>query len=114
VILSTGLLLLLELSCYVTIFFEQIASTESVSAYLSEAVVKKRQKTNAVTLSGQFATWMAGGWYIVTGLFISFASHSENGREIAAVFRLTQFGIIPVIEIFTSPPLKRFVIDFFR
>jgi hypothetical protein len=30
------------------------------------------------------------------------------------VFRLTQFGIIPVIEIFTSPPLKRFVIDFFR
>ena len=77
-------------------------------------MIKKRQKTNAVTLSGQFITWIASGWYIVTVLFIVAVAKSEDGREIAAIFRVTLFGIIPAIEIWSSPPLKNYVASFFK
>jgi hypothetical protein len=45
---------------------------------------------------------------------IAFVIKNENGREIAAVFRLSQFGIIPAIEIWTSPPLRKYVNSFFK
>jgi hypothetical protein len=38
----------------------------------------------------------------------------DVGREVAAMLRLSQFGLIPAIEILTSPPLKRHVANFFK
>ena len=99
---------MLEIFCYLIIFLEQSESTKKVSRYLNETTVKARDRMNAISLSGQFLTWAAGSWYIVLGLIISATDKTDRGRELAAVVRLSQFGIIPAIEIVTSPPLKRF------
>ena len=105
----TVVLISTELLCYVTLFMEQKTSTASVSLFLSETVVKNRHRANAISLSGQFITCIAGVWYIFMALVISYAFRSEGSREIASMFRISQFGVIPAIEIYTSPPLTKYV-----
>jgi hypothetical protein len=106
--------MVVEMSSYIMLFLEQKASTANVSKSLSETVVKNRHRTNAISLSGQFITCIAGGWYIFMGLIITYITRSEKSREIAALFRVSQFGVIPAIEIYTSPPLTRFVKGIFK
>jgi hypothetical protein len=103
-----------ELTSYIILFLEQKTSTARVSQSLSETVVKNRHRVNAISLSGQFITCIAGGWYIFMGLIITYVTRSEKSREIAALFRVSQFGVIPAIEIYTSPPLTRFVKGIFK
>ena len=88
-ILSTTLLMLTELACYIFLFKKQLASNKTAENLLSQAVIRKRQKSNAISMLGQFLTWIASGWYIATGILISYIIKSDNGREIAVVFRLS-------------------------
>ena len=106
--------MILELLSYMIIFYEQSSSTETVSRYLSEATLKKRRKTNAITLTGQFLTWLAGGWYIIMALVVSITAKTERERELGAFLKVMQFGIIPAIEIATSPAIRRYVLSFFK
>ena len=114
IVFSTGVLMITELLSYMMIFFEQSTSTESVSRYLSEATLKKRHKTNAITLTGQFLTWLAGGWYIIMALVLSLTAKTEQARELGALLKIMQFGIIPAIEIVTSPAIRRYVLSFLK
>jgi hypothetical protein len=113
-VVSTSLLMLTELLCYISLFKKQLANNKTVENLLSQAVIRKRQKNNAVSMLGQFLTWLASGWYIGIGTLISYVIKSDDGREIAVVFRLSQFSIIPAIEIMTSPPLRTYFKWFFK
>jgi hypothetical protein len=96
------------------IFQEQAESTNRVSGNLSALVVKKRRQTNAISLLGQFFTWLAECWYIIMALTLSLIAEAETARELGTIFRILQFAIIPAIEIVTSPPLKRYISSFFK
>ncbi len=113
-VVSTSLLMLTELLCYISLFKKQLANNKTVENLLSQAVIRKRKKNNAVSMLGQFLTWLASGWYIGIGTLISYVIKSDDGREIAVVFRLSQFSIIPAIEIMTSPPLRTYFKRFFK
>jgi hypothetical protein len=96
------------------IFLEQSASTERVSKSLNETAIKNRRRTNAISFFGQFCTWVAGILYILMALLFSIFAKTDHARELGAVFRLSQFFIIPLIEILTSPPLKRYISSYFK
>ena len=111
---SNGVLWTIELGSYMAIFREQAASTDKVSNSLSATAVKNRRKTNAISFIGQFLTCLVKCGYILMTLIFSLTLKTDHRRELGAVFRLSQFFIIPLVEILTSPPLRRFVFFLFR
>ena len=61
----------LKTNLFYVLYFFQIKSSKSVASLLNPKIIKQRQKRNVITLTGQFSTLIAEGWYIVSGLVIS-------------------------------------------
>jgi hypothetical protein len=104
---------LVEMFCNVSLFYEQIRSTENVSHMLSQTVVKKRLRSNAFNLFGQFFTWFAECLPLAVGIVILLIEKEEIGREALAFLKIFRYILIPAVEIATSPPIKRYVLNYF-
>lgn len=78
---------------------------------LQPEVLQKRNRKNAITLTGQLAGALVELLYagFITLLLI-FKINWEI-REYFSVFKTSEFFILPIIEILTSPPLKKFVFN---
>jgi hypothetical protein len=88
---------IVELACYIVILI------------LDSKLIRKRNQQNAITFAGQFATWLLHSFYIlVTAIFINI-SKTGYSREVIAVLKTSEFLLVPLIHIYTSPPLKNFV-----
>ena len=97
--------------CY-AIFFHYVTyhNNNIAATILQPAVIKQRNNANAISMLGLFASWLMEIWYLFfVGLL---ASKFEIGflREVAATLKDFDFTFIPLIQILTSFPIRKFLL----
>ena len=106
-----GMLTIIELICYITIFHYLAYHNNNVaSAVLSDKVIKQRNKANAISFFGQFAAWIMKVWYVILFGILYAANIGGTAREISILIKDFEFILIPLVEIYTSPPIKFFML----
>jgi hypothetical protein len=105
---------ILELTCYVIVFFHLNDHNNTVAAtVLERSVIHRRNRTNAISMLGQVATWLMELSYFCL-IFVVFSNGNfAESRELASIVKTSEFCLIPLVQILTSPPLKRFVFQNF-
>ena len=79
---------------------------------LDASVIRMRNRANAISLTGLFAGWLMEVWYIVFVGFLSATLDSNLVREVSTVLKYYEFYLIPLVQIHSSPPIKRFMMAF--
>ena len=102
----------IELSCYLTLFQHIYYHDNHVMVTILDAkVITMRNRVNAVTLKGLFATWVMEVFQVVVAGLLSNVIGNRWNRELSAFLRQTEFLLIPLIQIHTSPPIKRLLLS---
>ena len=102
---------LIELGCYVVFFTAIILHDNTLaSAVVKPGEIKQRNRVNAFTMFGQVVTWAMELSYVSVLLIIAAKSKSANSRELPALVKLAEFSVIPVVQILTSAPLRKFIL----
>jgi hypothetical protein len=110
IILSLLLLNVLELSCYAILFSHIFHHNNNIAILiLNPDVIKVRNTKNAISLIGQLATWILEASYALLGLYFASLGLNITGRELASFIKLSEFTLIPLVQILCSSPLKNFV-----
>ena len=70
---------------------------------------RMRQRVNAISLTGLVATWLMEVWYILFVGFFSIFFRMNFVREVWSIIKYYEFYFIPLVQIHTSPPIKRYL-----
>jgi hypothetical protein len=100
----------IEMICY-SIFFASLTNYNNTvaSALVNPSVIKFRNKTNAISVIGLFASWVLQiSDLLIYGVFAT-QFKMEWLREVTAVFKGFDFLWIPMIQILTTPPMRKMV-----
>jgi hypothetical protein len=85
-------------------------NNQSEDNILDENTIKYRNRVNAVSISGLFATWLMEVLHILTMLFAFFIFNDQNlVREVAGSIQYYQYYLIPLAQVKTSAPIKRYI-----
>jgi hypothetical protein len=76
---------------------------------LKSSVINERNHKNAITLTGQVATCFIEFWYLLLVPILSNFLDIELLREVAPVIKHFDLLLVPLVQIYTSPPLKAFM-----
>jgi hypothetical protein len=100
----------LEILSYVILFYHVWKHDNKTASFvLDQKVIGMRNRVNAISLTGLFATWVMEVNYIVFGGFLLLLVDDSNFiREVVALVKLFDFYLIPLVQIYTSVPMKRF------
>ena len=61
-------------------------------------------------MMGQLATWLLElSYMLIITVFLS-GTRRNRIREIVSVAKLSEFVLIPIIQMYTSPPLRKFIL----
>jgi hypothetical protein len=102
------LMISIELFCYINIYHHlKTHNNEMMSGILDKNTIKKRNFTNAVSLTGLFVCWLVELFHLVFAGFLSLFIGNQWNREVSTFLRHLEFVLIPLIQIHTSPPIKR-------
>jgi hypothetical protein len=105
-----GLWTLTELCCYLAFFQHVLYHNNSIAVgVVAPSVLKNRNKTNAITMAGQAASWIMEIWYIVIVGVLSTIVQVDILREISVVVKALEFCLIPFVQIYTSAPIRRYL-----
>ncbi len=70
--------------------------------------ITSRNRVNAISLTGLFATWLMEVAYVIFGGFLLFIISDNNLiREIVTCLKLYDYFLIPFVQVYTSAPIKR-------
>jgi hypothetical protein len=98
--------------CSYFVLFHYIANhnNKTASHLLSSSVIKARNRTSAVSLLGLFLTWIMEFWYLllVAALLVVFESHLVI--EASAILKYFEYYLIPLVQIYSSQPIKRYLL----
>ena len=75
---------------------------------LRREVIKQRNRTNAITMVGLFLTWLMELSYYSLVVILMTLGYDGHSREIATIIKMFEFSLVPLVQIMTSPPLRRF------
>ena len=104
------LLNIAELGCYITIFsYLSYINKKNASSVLKPSIIRDRNRSNAISLTGQAIGWVMEVWYIILVGVFSTIYKFELTRELSPIIKLFEFALIPLVEIYTTPPLKSFM-----
>jgi hypothetical protein len=78
---------------------------------LQASVIKKRNQVNAISMTGQIAAWLMEVWYAFLIGFLSVFYNVDILREVASLLKSYEFALIPLVEIYASPPIREFTAD---
>ena len=101
---------ILELCCYVILYYYVKNHNNTIAITVLDAgVIKLRNRANSISLSGQVASWILEVWYIVLiGIFSNVLKFSSI-RDFAPFLKTFEFLLIPLVQIKTSAPIKRYL-----
>ena len=104
-------LTVIEMSSYITLYRFIWKQDNSLSGrVLSEKVVNMRKKNNALSITGLSATWVMEITHLGFASFISFmVREQEFMRDVVGCVKYYDYYIIPLIQIHTSPPIRRYI-----
>jgi hypothetical protein len=86
------LLNIAELSCYITIFsYLSFVNKRNASSVLKPSIIRDRNRSNAISLTGQAAGWIMEVWYIILVGVFSTIYKFELTRELSPIIKLFEF-----------------------
>ena len=99
-----------EFCCYI-IFFAHIIHHDNFVAVMivKKEVVRQRNRNTAISMVGLFATWVLEMAYNIWLALFVWLGYSQQLRELLTIIKMAEFVIMPIIEVLTSPPLRKFV-----
>jgi len=109
--LGIGILFnLTELMCYIS-YFHYIFKHESTVAVniVKPSDLKQRRNRNAFSMAGQIAGWLMNVWPVLLVAVLSTFFESSNVRDIMPFFKMIEFVLLPLIQMYTSPPIRRYL-----
>ena len=100
---------MLELTSYI-IFFQYITKHNKnvASTILQPSVIKQRNQANAISMVGQIVAWVLEIWYTIFMGFLPIYFKLETVREASALLKNIEFVLIPMVEVYTSAPIRKF------
>ena len=102
---------LIELVCYVVFFTTIILHDNTLAnAAVKPGEIKQRNRVNAFTMFGQVVTWAMEVSFVMFLFIVLTKQKSANSRELPALVKLAEFSVIPVVQILTSAPLRKFIL----
>lgn len=106
-----GFFTMIELCCYLSIFHYISHHDNHVAVHIIKpAALQQRNRTNALTLTGQFIIWSMKFSFIVIVAVLSASTNVDFIRELTAYIKSVEFVLIPVVEVLTSTHiLKHFL-----
>ena len=76
---------------------------------VKKEVVRQRNQNTAISMVGLFATWVLEMAYNIWLALFVWLGYSQQLRELLTIIKMAEFVIMPIIEVLTSPPLRKFV-----
>ena len=105
-----GCWMLTELCCYLGFFAHIFHHDNNIAiGVVAPSVLKNRNRTNAITMAGQAASWIMEIWYLVIVGILSTIIQVDILREISVVLKALEFCLIPFVQIYTSAPIKKYL-----
>ena len=99
-----------EIMCYFILYFYLLNHNNNFAInILDSSVIRMRNLANSISLYGQILSWVMEVWYNVLIGFISNVFNPSSLREVAPFFKTFEFILVPIVQIYTSPPIKRFI-----
>jgi hypothetical protein len=99
-----------EMLCYVILFCHIYNHDNTVGALvLRPDVIKMRNSRNAISLLGQLSTWLLETSYNLLMLYFIYLYRFDVNQELASIFKLSEFTLIPLAQVLCSPPLRNFL-----
>ena len=101
----------IEITSYIILYYHIIChnNNKSTQQILDQKTLKIRNRSNAISLTGLFVTWAMEVWYILLVSLVSLVINDANWfRELATLIRCCECYFIPLIQVYTSAPIKRF------
>ncbi len=99
-----------EMLCYLILFCHIYNHDNTVGALvLRPDVIKMRNSRNAISLLGQLSTWLLETSYNLLMLYFIYLYRFDVNQELASVFKLSEFTLIPLAQVLCSPPLRNFL-----
>ena len=101
---------ILEVCSYIILYYHVWKHDNDVAAkILNQQVIRNRNRRNAITISGLFATWILEVSYLIFTGFLSFLTNRHDlVRELVWSVKAYEYFCIPCIQIYTSPQMKLF------
>ena len=107
-----SLLSLTECFCYFVYFHYIYHHDNHIAAgIISQSTLKHRNKSNALSMMGQAVSLFTEIWFIVSVGIMSAIFNVPLLREVAALAKVIDFLIIPLIHIKTSEPIHNFIMQ---
>ena len=104
------LLSLIECVFYLVYFnFIYHHDNHVAAGVISKSTLRYRNRANAISMVGQAISLMAQFWYILIVGILYAIFKGYLLREVAAMIKMIDFLIIPLIYIKTSEPIKKFI-----
>ena len=101
-----------KIVCYIIFFVHLFHHNNTIAiGILTPPIIKQRNRVNAISMFGQFAAWLMDVLYIVLAGLLSFFHDVDKLREIASLLKSFEFLLIPLLEVFTSVPIRKFLMD---
>ena len=98
-----------EILSYAVLFCHIGRHNEAAADILDATTVKNRRRVNAVSLVGLFAGWVMEFWYLALLALLFLVLESNWILQLSAILKLFEFYFIPLVQLNSSAPLKRFV-----
>ena len=100
---------MVEICSYIILYHFVTSQNNNVERILDPSVIRIRNRANAISLTGLFAGWLMEFWYVILLGFLSPIFDSNILREVSTVLKYFEFFFIPLVQINSSPPIKRFM-----
>ena len=106
-----GILNIIEVSSY-GIYFYHIAKHDNTVAVriLDPSVITKRNKRNAISMMGQLVGWIMEVWHVVLIGILTPIFNLDSLRNVSSLLKNFEFCLIPLVQIWTSVPIKRYLL----
>jgi hypothetical protein len=100
----------IEISSYV-ILYHYIAShnnNEQMKQILKQSDINARNRSNAISLLGLVTGWLMEVSYLFAVGVLHFVLDRNSVREISSTLKYFEFYFIPLVQIYSSKPLKQY------
>jgi hypothetical protein len=88
----------MELFCYVSFFMHLYNHNNTIAInVVTPAVIKQRNQVNAISMFGLLCSWILEIHYILVSAAMSVFAEGDHIREVAAILKLLEFVLVPVV-----------------
>ncbi len=100
---------IVEISSYL-ILYQYLSShnNKNMGQILKQSEINARNKVNAISLMGLVMGWFMKFWYVFLVGVLGYVFDKNLLREVSSVLKYFEFFLVPLVQIHTSAPLKKF------